>query len=49
MNENKPNAYTQNRKLISDWTDKKNNLIHYRMLNHKLLNNSSYGKTTQNV
>ena len=24
--------YTQNKKLISDWTDKKNYLVHYRML-----------------
>ena len=26
------NSYTQNKKLIYDWSDKKNNLIHYRML-----------------
>ena len=29
----KPNTYTRNRKLICDWTDKKNILIHFRMLN----------------
>ena len=28
----KPDTYTQNKKLISDWSDKKNYLIHYRML-----------------
>ena len=32
MNENKPNTYTQNKKLIGDWNDKKNYLFHYRML-----------------
>ena len=32
MNERKPNTYTQNKKLICDWTDKKNYVIHYRML-----------------
>ena len=33
MDENKPNTYTQNKKVISDWTDEKKYLIHYRMLN----------------
>ena len=28
----KPDTYTQTSKLICDWTDKKNYLIHYRML-----------------
>ena len=32
MNENKPSTYTQNKKLIGDWKDKKNYLCHYRML-----------------
>ena len=32
MNENKPNIYTQTRKLLCDWTDKKRYLIHYRWL-----------------
>ena len=32
MKENKPDAYTQTKKLICDWTDKKNYLIYYRML-----------------
>ena len=32
MNENKSNTNTQTKKPISDWTDKKNYLIHYRML-----------------
>ena len=32
MNEIKPDNYTQCKKLICDWTDKKNYLIHYRML-----------------
>ena len=27
-----PNTYTQTKKLICDWSDKKNYLIHYRML-----------------
>ena len=27
-----PDTYTQNRKLICDWSDKKNYLVHYRML-----------------
>ena len=32
MKENIPDTYTQNKKLICDWSDKKNYLIHYRML-----------------
>ena len=28
-----PDTYTQNKKIICDWSDKKNYLIHYRMLN----------------
>ena len=28
----KPDTYTQNEKKISDWSDKKNYLVHYRML-----------------
>ena len=28
----KPKNYTQSKKLISDWTDKKKYLIHYRMV-----------------
>ena len=28
----KPDTYTQTKKLISDWSDKKNYLVHYRML-----------------
>ena len=32
MNEIKPDSYTQCKKLICDWTDKKNYLLHYRML-----------------
>ena len=32
MKENLPNTYLQNKKLICDWSDKKNYLIHYRML-----------------
>ena len=28
----KPDTYTQNKKWICDWSDKKNYLIHYRML-----------------
>ena len=33
MKEIKPNIYAQNRKMICDWSDEKNSLIHYRMLN----------------
>ena len=32
MSENKPDGFTQNRKLICDWSDKKNYLSHYNML-----------------
>ena len=32
MNEIKPDTYTPYKKLICDWTDKKNYLLHYRML-----------------
>ena len=32
MIEIKPTKYTENKNLICDWTDKKNFLIHYRML-----------------
>ena len=31
MNENKLNPYTETKKSICDWTDKKKYLIHYRM------------------
>ena len=32
IKDKKPNIYTQNKKLICNWTDKKNYLIHYKML-----------------
>ena len=32
MKEIIPDTYTQNEKLMCDWTDKKNYLVHYRML-----------------
>ena len=32
MNKIKPKNFTKSKKLICDWTDKKNYLIHYRML-----------------
>ena len=32
MNEIKPDTYIQTKKLICDWTNKKNYLVHYRML-----------------
>ena len=32
MKEIKPNTYTQTKKLISDWSDKKIYLVHYRIL-----------------
>ena len=33
MNEIKPDNYIQCKKLICDWSDKENYLIHYRILN----------------
>ena len=32
MKEITPDTYIQNKKLICDWSDKKNYFIHYRML-----------------
>ena len=32
MNSIKPENYAKSKKLICDWTDKKNSLIHYRVL-----------------
>ena len=32
MKEIKPDNYTSTKKLICDWSDKKNYLVHYRML-----------------
>ena len=32
MNKIKPKNYTKSKKLLCDWTDKKNYLVHYRML-----------------
>ena len=32
MNKNKSNTYTQAKKLLCDWSDNKNYLIHYRVL-----------------
>ena len=32
MKEIRPNTYIQSKKLICDWSDKKNYLVHYRML-----------------
>ena len=32
MKETKPDTYIQTKKLICDWSDKKNYLVHYRML-----------------
>ena len=32
MKKNKPDTYTQTKKVICDWCDKKNYLIHYKML-----------------
>ena len=32
MKEIKPDKYTSTKKLICDWSDKKNYLVHYRML-----------------
>ena len=35
MKDIKPYTYTQTKKLICDWSDKKNYLVHYRMLKFK--------------
>ena len=32
MKEIKPDTYTQTKKSICDWSDRKNYLVHYRML-----------------
>ena len=32
MKQIKPKKYTKSKKLICDWTDKKKDLVHYRML-----------------
>ena len=32
MEKNKPNIYTEIKRLICDWSDKKDYLIHYKML-----------------
>ena len=32
MKKIKPDTYTQTKKLICDWSDKKKYLVHYRML-----------------
>ena len=32
LKEIKPDTYIQTKKLICDWSDKKNYLVHYRML-----------------
>ena len=32
MKEIKPDTYIQTKKLICDWSDKKNYLVHYRLL-----------------
>ena len=58
MKEIKPDTYTQ-KKLICELSDKKNYLVHYRMLkfylrhgmivDYKLLNNAFYSKTMENV
>ena len=32
MKEIKPDTYIQTKKVICDWSDKKNYLVHYRML-----------------
>ena len=45
MKEIIPDTYTQAKKLISDWSDKKNYLIHYRMLYFYV----RYGMEVENV
>ena len=45
MKEIIPDTYTQTRKLICDWSDKKNYLVHYRMLKFYV----RHGKVVENV
>ena len=44
MKEIKPDAYTQTKKLICDWSDKKGYLIHYRMLKFYVRHGMIVGK-----
>ena len=45
MKEIIPDTYTQNKKVICDWSDRKNYLIHYRMLKFYV----RYGMTVEKV
>ena len=48
MKTSKPDTYTQTSKLICDWSDKKNYLIHYRMLKFYIRHGMTVDKV-QNV
>ena len=45
MKKIKPDIYTQTKKLICDWSDKKNYLVHYRLLNFYI----RHGMEVENV
>ena len=45
MNENKRNTYTETRNLLSDLSDEKKYLIHYKMSNYQV----RYGKVVDKV
>ena len=44
MKENKPDNYTSTKKLICDWSDQKNYLVHYRMLKFYIKHGMIIGK-----
>ena len=45
----KPKNYTKSKKLICDWTDKKNYLIHYRMLKFYVRHGTVVEKIHENI
>ena len=45
----KPNKYTPHKKVICDWTDKKNYLIHYRVLNFYVKNGMIVDKVEETI
>ena len=49
MNETKLNSYTQIKKLICDWTEKRNYLIQYRNLNLYLKHGLIVHKVHENI
>ena len=49
MNENKPNILKQTKKLIRDWTDKKNYLHLYRMLKFYVRHGMGFKKAHKKI